>query len=86
MNWRNFKGLLFLVLEIEKGFRHSHLIVEYLSDCRTSCTSVNCFWQKKSFFPSGRDTFYFPTKFPSDFFSTSFSESLKDIIGISMKK
>ena len=43
MKCANKKGLLFLVLEIKKGLSLSHIIVEYLDDCRTSCTSVNCF-------------------------------------------
>ena len=64
MKWRDFKGLLFLVLEIKKGLTASHIIVEYLGDCRTSCTSVNCFCQKFCHFPSRRDTFYFPKSVP----------------------
>ena len=80
MKWRDFKGLLFLVLEIKKGLSLSHIIVEYLGDCRTSCTSVNCFCQKFCHFSSGRDTFYFPKSVPPWIFLTSVSESLKDTV------
>ena len=68
MKWRDSKGPLFVVLEIKKGLTASQFIVEYLDDCRTVCTSVNCFYQKFCHFPSGRETFYFPSKFPRDFF------------------
>ena len=74
----NSKRLLFLVLEIEKGLWTSHMIVQYLVDVHVSCTSVNCFWQKNSLFPSsGRDTFIFQISSPVTFL-TSVSESLKD--------
>ena len=64
MKLRDLKGLLCLVLKIEKGLTLSHIIVDYLGDSRTSCTSVNCFSQKFCHFPSGRDTFYFPKSVP----------------------
>ena len=63
----NSKGLekpLFVVLEIKKGLTASQFIVEYLDDCRTSCTSVNCFYRKFLYFPSGRDNVYFPKSVP----------------------
>ena len=50
VKWRDSKGPLFLVLEIKKGLTASQFIVEYLGDCRTSCTRVNCFYRKFSNF------------------------------------
>ena len=57
-------------------------VIWNIGDCRTSCTSVNCFCQKFCHFPSWRDTFYFPKSVPPWLFLTSVSESLKDIDGI----
>ena len=35
MKLRKMKGLLFLVLRIEKGLTLSHIIVRYLGNCRS---------------------------------------------------
>ena len=56
-------------------------IVQYLKGIHTSCTSVNYFYRKFLYFPSGRDTFlyYCPVSSPVTFLTYWDRESLMDI-------